>query len=60
MSSAPNGKNTSSVLSREIADLDARMTAKQSFASRVGLLPFAAGAAVAATILLAFQFATHF
>jgi hypothetical protein len=54
----PNAKNTSTVLSREIAELDIQMNAKQSFAARIGLLPFAAGAVAAAVALIVAQFIT--
>lgn len=43
-------KNTSG-LSPALADLDARMNAKESFADRIGLLPFAAGALTVLVIL---------
>lgn len=49
----------SSSVSREIADLDARMSAKESFASRIGLLPFATGALAALATLIAVQVITR-
>ncbi|MCI3943302.1 hypothetical protein K0038_00292 [Pseudomonas syringae] len=49
----------SSSVSREIADLDARMSAKESFASRIGLLPFAIGALAALATLIAVQVITR-
>ncbi|MEQ7918305.1 hypothetical protein ABQX22_03865 [Xanthomonas sp. WHRI 1810A] len=59
MNNARNSNNTPRALSREIADLDAQMNAKLSFASRVGLLPFAVGAASALATLLVFKFVIH-
>ncbi|KPW95938.1 Uncharacterized protein ALO75_00249 [Pseudomonas syringae pv. coryli] len=53
-----NPKADSSV-SHEIADLDARMSAKESFATRIGLLPFATGAIAALISLVAMQVITH-
>ena len=49
----------STVLRREIAELDAQMSAKESFSSRVGLLPFVAGAGVAMAAIVVFQYFLH-
>lgn len=46
-------------LSAELADLDARMNAKESFAERVGLMPFAAGALAALIALIVAQSISH-
>ncbi|AHG43479.1 hypothetical protein N018_01590 [Pseudomonas syringae CC1557] len=48
-----------SSVSAEIADLDARMSAKESFASRIGLLPFVTVAAAALVALIAMQVVTR-
>ncbi|MEA9996440.1 hypothetical protein QN383_18575 [Pseudomonas sp. AA4] len=44
------------LMSRERADIDAQLNAKESFAARIGLLPFAAGALAA---LAAFMLISH-
>lgn len=59
MSATPDNEARSTAFSREIAELDALLNAKQSFASRIGLLPFAAGVVAALTTMLVFQFASH-
>ncbi|WP_024646655.1 hypothetical protein [Pseudomonas syringae] len=48
-----------SSVSAEIADLDARMSAKESFASRIVLLPFVTGVAAALVALIAMQVITR-
>lgn len=60
MSTHCDKEQATSILGREIAELDVQMNAKESFASRIGLLPFAAGAIAAITALMIFQFASHF
>ncbi len=47
------------LLSRELAEPDVLMNTKESFAKRIGLLPFAAGAVSAAAVLVAIQLITH-
>ncbi|BAP44787.1 putative uncharacterized protein [Pseudomonas sp. StFLB209] len=54
----PNSKDNAQ-LSAELADLDARMNAKESFAERVGLMPFAAGALAALIALIVAQSISH-
>ena len=46
-------------LERELAELDALMSTNESFAKRIGLLPFAAGAVSAAAALAVIQLITH-
>jgi hypothetical protein len=58
MKTTPNSKS-GDVLSRELAQLDAQMNTRESFAARVGLLPFVAGAAAAAAALAVMQLITH-
>lgn len=58
MKTTPNRK-PDNMLSRELAQLDVQMNTRESFASRVGLLPFVAGAAAAATALAVMQLITH-
>ena len=60
MKTTPDDQSASMVLRREIAELDAQMSAKESFSSRVGLLPFVAGAGVAMAALMVFQYVLHF
>ncbi|SQF98655.1 Uncharacterised protein [Paucimonas lemoignei] len=46
-------------LERELAELDVLMSTNESFAKRIGLLPFAAGAVPAAAALAVIQLITH-
>lgn len=60
MKTSHDTQSASTILRREIAELDAQMSAKESFSSRVGLLPFVAGAGVALAALVVFQYVLHF
>lgn len=53
----PQGRDT--LMSLEIAELDVQMNAKESFASRVGLLPFVSGAVAAVAALIVVQLITR-
>jgi hypothetical protein len=55
--SNPQARDT--VMSREIAELDVQMNAKESFAARVGLLPFTVGAVAAVAALVVAQLITR-
>ena len=59
MDTTQNPKNSETALSREIAELDALMNVKESFAKRIGLIPFTAGAAAAIAVLAVMQLITR-
>ncbi|MCO8164860.1 hypothetical protein NJC38_22230 [Pseudomonas sp. 21LCFQ010] len=51
----PAQKSSHARISPVIADLDARINAKESFASSIGLFPFVAGVLVALLMLVVGQ-----
>ena len=59
MNTSQESKSNDRLLSRELAELDVLMSTKESFAKRIGLLPFAAGAVSAAAALVVIQLITH-
>ncbi|KFE56862.1 hypothetical protein [Pseudomonas syringae] len=59
MDNTRNSNSGERLLSRELAELDVLMNTKESFAKRIGLLPFAAGAVSAAAALVVIQLITH-
>ncbi len=59
MNTSQESKSNDRLLSRELAELDVLMSTKESFAKRIGLLPFAAGGVSAAAALVVIQLMTH-